>query len=118
MVKLSVTEREIMEVIWSMDGVSNNEIVQHFAKKGKALPRQTTHTFLTRMVKKGLITRENHRFYPVYTKEEVEKQQAQDILDTLYDSSLRNFLTALSHGREKLTEDEAENLKKIIDSIQ
>lgn len=118
MTKLSATEREIMEVIWSMDGASNNEIVQYFAKKGKMLARQTTHTFLTRMMKKGLITRENHKFYPVYTKEDVEQQQARQILDTLYGSSLENFFSALNHGKDKLTAEEVEELKKMIGSIQ
>ena len=118
MIKLSATEREIMEVIWSMDGASNNEIVQYFANKGKMLARQTTHTFLTRMMKKGLITRENHKFYPVYTKEDVEQQQARQILDTLYGSSLENFFSALNHGQDKLTAEEVEELKKMIGSIQ
>ena len=49
MITLSPTEKEIMEVLWKSEGMTNNDIVLCFREKGKDWKRQTTSTFLTRL---------------------------------------------------------------------
>ena len=39
MISLSPAEREIMEVIWDSDGMTNNNIVVHFRSLGKEIGR-------------------------------------------------------------------------------
>lgn len=35
MVKLSPTEREILEVLWKTDGMTNNDVILYFRERGK-----------------------------------------------------------------------------------
>ena len=73
MISLSPTEMEIMEVLWNSEGMTNNDIVVYFKGLGKEWKRQTTSTFLTKMMQKGLVIKEGHRYAACYTKEEFEE---------------------------------------------
>ena len=59
MITLSPTEKEIMEVLWKSEGMTNNDIVLCFREKGKDWKRQTTSTFLTRLLQDRKSTRLN-----------------------------------------------------------
>lgn len=118
MITISPTEKEIMEVLWLSEGMTNNEIMIYFNNRNKNWARQTTHTFLSRMVKKGLLNRENHRYYTAYSKQQLENEIAQGILDIMYNNSLTNFIAALSNSGEKLAEEEIEKLKQMIDTME
>lgn len=112
MLTLSPTENEIMEVLWKSEGMTNNEIILYFRERGKEWKRQTTSTFLTRLMQKGLLTKEGHRYRPSCTKEEFKRRQAREIIDSMYGGSLSNFIAALNGG-EEMTEKEAEELEKL-----
>lgn len=113
MISLSPTEMEIMEVLWNSEGMTNNDIVVYFKGLGKEWKRQTTSTFLTRMMQKGLVIKEGHRYAACYTKEEFERKQAREILDSMYNGSLKNFIAALDGG-EQMTERERKELKALL----
>lgn len=112
MITLSPTERDIMEVLWESEGMTNNEIILCFKERGKEWKRQTTSTFLTRLMQKGLLKKEGHRYIAGYTKKEFERLQTKEILDSMYGGSLKNFIAALNGGRQ-ITEKEAEELERL-----
>ena len=72
MLSLSPTEKEIMEVLWKSEGMTNNEIILYFKERGREWKRQTTNTFLTRLADKGLVTKTGHKYKAAYTKQEFE----------------------------------------------
>lgn len=112
MITLSPTENEIMEVLWKSEGMTNNEIILYFKERGKEWKRQTTNTFLTRLIGKGLVTKTGHKYMTNYTKQEFERLQTKEILDSMYDGSLTNFISALNGGRQ-ITEEEAKELERL-----
>lgn len=114
MISLSPTEKEIMEVLWDSGGMTNNDIVVYFRGVGKEWKRQTASTFLTRLMQKGLVIREGHRYTARYTKKEFERKQTREILESMYGGSLKNFIAALDGG-EQMTEKEREELKDLLD---
>ncbi len=116
MLNLSPTEREILEVLWMYGAMGNGELSGHFAKRGKVWKRQTINTFFVRLMEKGLVVREDHKYAASCTKREFEQRQAREVLGTLYDGSLKNFIAALSGG-ESLTEQEARELDDLIDDL-
>lgn len=118
MVNISPTEKEIMEALWSSEGMTNNEIMLLFRGKGKDWARQTAHTFLNRMVKKGLLKRENHRYYTTCSRRDFEAQTAREVLETVYSSSLTNFIAALNDSSERLSEQEIEKLREMIGGME
>lgn len=118
MFALSPTEKEIMEVLWKNEGgMTNNELIEFFKSQGKEWKRQTTNTFFTRLMQKGFVTKKGHKYLADCTKAEFTKKQAGDILETMYDGSLKNFVTALYNG-EELTEEQSRTLNELISSLE
>ena len=109
--KLSNTEMDIMQIIWdSKIPVTSSSLLDIFAKeKDKEWKGQTISTFLSRLVKKGLLTfKKNGRtnyYYAKITLDEYKQNEAQSILNKMYMGSISNFLSAL-YNNKKVTHDE------------
>lgn len=109
--KLSDSEREIMDIIWNIDRkVTSSEILKIFNEgKGKKWSAQIISTFLTRIVDKGILKsdregRTNYYYY-IVNKKEYESNQAENILNNLYEGSLKNFLSALYYEKDMTDEE-------------
>ena len=116
--ELSATEREIMDVLWSIGGVeldkvSTGEVMRIFTERGKKWKRQTLNTFFTRLEEKELIHRERGTVEPRYSKKEFQSLCCHEILKQGFDGKLSNFLCAYC-GTESISEEEAQQLLKII----
>lgn len=116
--KMSETEMEVMKVIWEAGHpVTTGELLGVFAQnKGKEWKGQTIATFLTRLIEKGvlIISERNGRvntYAPRISPEEYRSQEAKSLLETLYEGSVKNFLTTLYDGK-KLTKDEMTELRR------
>ncbi|MEK5231252.1 BlaI/MecI/CopY family transcriptional regulator [Lysinibacillus sp. FSL K6-0232] len=108
--KLTNTEMEIMQIIWELNrSVTSSELLEIFVEK--AWKGQTINTFLSQLVDKGLLSvtrgkwRMNH-YSPCITFREYKKREAKSILDTMYQGSVKTFLTTL-YG-ERVVDDELE----------
>lgn len=114
--KLSETEMEVMQIIWGSDQpITSGELLDFFAlKKGKEWKGQTIATFLARLVEKGvLISTKQGRantYKPRITPEEYKRLEAKNVLDNLYEGSVKNFLVALYDGK-KLENDELSEIR-------
>lgn len=113
---LSETEMKLMEVIWKENRpVKSNELLDIFSEKeGKDWKGQTIATFLSRLVDKGVLTvnREGRAniYAPCLSLKEYKKREAQSLLNTMYQGSVKNFLATLYD--DKVTTDELDELKK------
>ena len=109
--KLSDSEREIMDIIWNIDRkVTSSEILKIFNEgKGKKWSAQTISTFLTRIVDKGILKSDKegrtNNYYYIVNKKEYESNQAENILNNLYEGSLKNFLSALYYEKDMTDEE-------------
>ena len=112
--KMSDSEMEIMKVIWeSAAPVTIAQLLNIFeSRKWKA---QTMATFLTRLAEKGLISinkqAKTNLYAPAITEQKYHQLEAQNLLSSMYNGSLQNFLSAL-HGGGEINADELEELKK------
>lgn len=116
---LSDAEQEIMESLWSGGKwLTAMEILELCNERtGKDWKRQTVNTFLTRLIAKGFVTKRGHKFIYTYTSDEVKCQEAVDMLDSQFDGSLYNFISAIS-GTKKINSDDAEQLKKMLEDLE
>ncbi len=114
---LSETEQIILDLLWQnqrwMQGV---EFWEYFNKNIKSSKRQTINTYLTRMVEKGLLVKNGKKYMYTYTKKEWEEKKANEILNTMYEGSLKKFITALT-GNKKIDKKEAESLKNYLNQF-
>jgi predicted transcriptional regulator len=115
--KLSETEMEVMQIIWTSDHpITSSELLDIFAQqKGKEWKGQTIATFLARLVEKGVLTSikqgRANIYKPRISPEEYRRQEAKSVLETLYEGSVKNFLTTLYDGKE-LTKGEMTELRR------
>ena len=118
--KMSDSEMEIMKTIWELAApVTIVQLLGIFeSRKWKV---QTMGTFLTRLADKGLLSvnkQKNTNFYTAaITEQEYNRLEAENLLSSMYDGSLENFLSAL-YGGKKFDVNEADKLKKWFERVE
>ena len=106
---VSSTEMEILQWLWEED----RKITSRETWK-----KQTLNTFLSRLLKKGLLETESignkFLYYPALSRQDYEQCKARDFLEKLYSGSIRNFVAALSGG-ERLNKKESDEIRELLD---
>ena len=81
---------------------------------------QTLNTFLNGLQKMGMIRAERSMtssynvYYPLYTKEQHIHKWTKEMVEVCYDNSFRRLVSAFI-GDGKLSKEDAEELKKLLD---
>ena len=119
---LTNTELLIMELLWSEGRpMSFREIMDVATKEWKKDWKvQTLNTFLNGLQKMGMIRAERSMtssynvYYPLYTKEQHIHKWTKEMVEVCYDNSFRRLVSAFI-GDGKLSKEDAEELKKLLD---
>lgn len=112
MQKLSEAEYELATIIWQKQPIGSGELAQ-ICEKQMGWKRSTTYTLLKRMIEKEAAENTNTMVTMKLSKEEVDRESAEDLIQKSYQGSLPMFIAAYTKGR-KLSEEEAAELKKLI----
>ena len=107
--KLTESEYRFVKIIWDNQPMPSAQLVDW--------KKSTTYTMLRRLCEKGVLKNENSTVTALVSKQEVEKYQSSHIVNETFNGSLPNFIAAFMQDK-KLTKDEAEQLKKLIDSYK
>lgn len=113
--RISDAEWKVMNVIWSGDEINAREIVDQM-KELEGWNKNTTYTLLNRLIQKGMVERREPAFQCIalVARDEVSFSETRSIINRMYNGSLKmlvsNFLS-----KEKLSKEEIEELKNIID---
>ncbi|MDE6847021.1 MAG: BlaI/MecI/CopY family transcriptional regulator [Lachnospiraceae bacterium] len=124
---LSDSEKEILEWMWEEDKeYSYKDIALKFGEDSeKGWKKQTLSTFLTRMEQKGVISvryegeerfKKRRYFTAALNRQQYERKRARHLLDSYFNGSLNQFMAALNGG-EKLSSDEADELRKFLEDM-
>lgn len=114
---ISEAEYEVMKIIWAHAPISTTEVVERLLETSTWTPK-TIQSLLARLVKKGALEYQKNGRVFVYTplvKEEayLEKESV-TFLNRFYNGALNSMVVNfLKH--DKLTKDDIEELKKILD---
>ena len=119
---LTNTELLIMELLWSEGRpMSFREIMDVATKEWKKDWKvQTLNTFLNGLQKMGMIRAERSMtssynvYYPLCTKEQHNHKWTKEMVEVCYDNSFRRLVSAFI-GDGKLSKEDAEELKKLLD---
>ncbi|UFJ39719.1 BlaI/MecI/CopY family transcriptional regulator [Brevibacillus humidisoli] len=117
--QISESEWEVMRVLWSKSSPATaQEVIDQLASPNNWSPR-TVKTLLNRLLKKNAITftKEGKMYYysPVVTEEECCRMERRSFLQRIYNGSLAPMIIHFLK-EEKLTKDEIEELKQILDN--
>ena len=117
-IKLFDSELKIMEALWKEGDLTAGQLAK-ILKEQTGWNRNTTYTIIKKLIEKGAIERYEPNFTckALITKEQVQQQEANDLIGKLFDGSAEMFLSAFLSGKE-LSQDEIENLKKIVEKLK
>jgi predicted transcriptional regulator len=111
--KLFDAEYKFASIIWENEPINSTELVKlSFDKLG--WKKSTTYTVLRKLCERGILNNQDAMVSSVVKKDEAQKYESQTVIEKNFDGSLPQFLTAFL-GKKKITSEEAEELKRIIE---
>ena len=115
--KLFDSERKVMEVLWREGGISAGQVVK-ILKEETGWNKNTTYTVIKKCVDKGAVKREEPGFIcrPLISRQEVQDYETEELIDKMFDGSKEKFFAAFLDGK-KLSKQEVDSLKKLIDDL-
>ena len=111
MEKLFDAEYKLMEVLWDNAPINSTQLVAICAEV-LAWNKSTTYTVLRKLKNKGMVRHEDATVSVLVSREEAIREESRDLERKA--GGLNPFMVAFLGGR-KLTEEEAEALKRLID---
>lgn len=115
--KLSNEEENIIKIMWDINKrITPSQLIDEVERRyHKKWAKQTINTILNRMIKKGVVTtykEGRHRYYNAISIIEYNEIIAKEILDTMYNGSIKNFLAALYQDKNNIGKGDLKELKK------
>lgn len=116
--KLFDSELKVMNVLWK-DGDVPARHIADILNKELGWNKNTTYTLIKRCMKKGAIERTEPNFmcHALIAKETVQEAETNELIDKVYDGSADKLFAALL-GRKKLSGEQIERLKQIVESCE
>ncbi|MBZ9691743.1 BlaI/MecI/CopY family transcriptional regulator [Clostridium sp. M14] len=114
--KISESEWEVMKTLWKTNPLTSEEIIDTLSLK-MSWSKQTIKTFITRLIKKGVIGFKKdgriYNYYPLISEGDCMKFENKSFIKKVYDGAL-NILFSSFLEEENLSIDEIEELEKIL----
>lgn len=114
--KLTTGEAKIADLIWEHEPIGSGDLVK-LCEEELDWKKSTTYTMLKKLCDKGIFLNKNAIVSSRLKKNELYARQSRRFVEDTFGGSLPKFLTAFI-GEEKLTEHQAEELKKLIDDYK
>jgi len=115
--KISEAEWEALRVLWEKERSTASEIIEALSKNTNWKPT-TIKTLLARLVKKKAVgfqeVDRTYFYFPLVTQSECTKVENRSFLQRVYGGALKPMLAQFIQD-EKLTADEIEELKRLLD---
>jgi len=113
--KLFESEAKVMEIIWANSPISAKEI-SLIAAETIGWNKNTTYTVINKLEAKGFIRRDDPGFIctPLVSQSRMQKIEAASLVKRVFAGSRKALFSALLED-EPLTDDEINELRKIID---
>ena len=116
--KLVDSEIKVMEILWQEGDCTAKHIAQVL---GEAIGWNvnTTYTLIKRCIGKGAIERSEPNFLcrALVSREEVQQQQTQELIDKVYGGSVDKLFAALLGGKG-VSREQLDRLRAMIDEME
>lgn len=112
--KLCDSDYRFMTVVWEHAPVNSGRLVEYCAKE-LGWKKSTTYTAIKKLSNKGFIKNEDAIVSVIVSQEECQEAETEYFVERTFDGSFPRFIAAFLNSR-KLSEREAQEIKKMIDS--
>lgn len=114
--ELTRAEEQVMQIVWKIGKGYINDILDHFPEPKPAY--NTVSTIVRILEKKGFIDHEpgskSYIYFPAVSKREYTKHSLGQLMSGYFSNSYKQMVSFFAHD-DKLTVNELEDLKKLID---
>ena len=118
--QISDAELVVMKAVWEKAPVTANQVVEALERQRQWKPK-TIHTLLRRLVHKGALDFDKkgreHHFHPLVDAADYTHAASRSFLSRFFDGEVAPFLACFLE-REKLSRQEIEELRRILDGKQ
>lgn len=111
--KIAYGEYRFAELVWEHEPVSSMELAK-LAYDSLGWKKSTSYTVLKKLCDRGILSNVNATVTSLVTRQEIQRQESEDILRKSFNNSLPVFLTAFLSDK-KLGKEEAEAIRRLID---
>ena len=111
---LCESDYRFMDVIWNHEPVGSTELVK-LCSNELGWKKSTTYTMLRKMCENGLAQNRDSIVSSIIPKDAVQKKETELFINRNFGGSLSGFLVSFFGGKT-ISEDKAEELKRLIDS--
>ena len=114
--RLSNGEARFLDIIWENEPVPSGRLVE-LCRERLGWKKSTTYTRLRLLVEKGYVKNEGSVVTACVSRREVQASESAYVVEQTFSGSLPGFLAAFLGGK-KLSQAEAEDLKRLIDEYK
>ncbi len=112
--KITESEYRFLKIIWDNGEITSSKLVDE-CKDIFDWKKSTTYTMIKRLSEKGFIENNKGIVTSLISRNQVDEYQSNKLIDTSFDGSLPKFIASFM-GNHKITKEQAEYLKQLIDS--
>lgn len=113
--KLGEIEARFADLIWREEPISSPELVK-LCEKEFNWKKSTTYTVLKKLCDRGIFRNDKAVVTSLISREEFNSYKSRKFVEDSFGGSIPRFLTAFMGGK-KLTEEQAAEIKKLIDGF-
>lgn len=115
MEKIYEGEYRFLNILWENEPVSSPKLVQ-LCNEQLGWKKSTTYTVIKKLIDKGIVKNENTIVSALVTKEEVDRQDSEELLQRTSKGNIPAFFAAFLKDR-KLSREDADKIREIIDRM-
>lgn len=114
--KMGALETRFADIIWDNEPIASGQLVK-MAEKELSWKSTTSYTVLKRLCERGIFQNKDGAVTSLISREEFFALQSEQFVEETFDGSLPAFLASFGF-RKKLSDEEVEELKKVIDGLR
>lgn len=111
--KVFESEYKFCLILWENEPIKSGDLVK-LCREKLGWKNTTTYTVIKRLSERGVVKNENTIVSSLVSKEEIQEAEIVDMVEKTFEGSLQAFIAAFGR-HERLTEEEIENIKRMIE---
>ena len=114
--KIFESEYRFCLILWEHEPVNSTKLVE-YCKAQLGWSKATTYTVIRRLAERGVLKNENTIVTSLISKEQAQNSRLEEMVEETFEGSMPAFIAAFSRSK-KLTKQEVEQLRALIDSFE
>ena len=114
--KIFESEYRFCLILWEQEPVNSTRLVE-LCKERLGWSKATTYTVIRRLSERGVLKNEHAVVTSLVSKAQAEESQVDELVEKTFQGNMPAFIAAFSRSK-KLTKQEVDQLKALIDSYE